>query len=78
MLKNFPAKLLKHLLAFWQQHAGVHCLAGASRRLTIGPAVGFDGCALWHELNQKGVFSVSKNRGHDFPSGQCLLKLPGV
>jgi hypothetical protein len=30
------------LLAFWQQHAGQHCRAGASRRFTIGPAVGFE------------------------------------
>jgi hypothetical protein len=30
------------LLAFWQQRAGAHCRAGASRRLTTGPAVGFE------------------------------------
>jgi hypothetical protein len=65
----------------------------ASRQLTIGPTVGFewrtvtaselhntigvDGCALRHELNQKDAFPVPKHCGHDFPSGQCLLKLPG-
>jgi hypothetical protein len=36
------SQTLKALLAFWQQHAGAHCRAGASRRLTIGPAVGFE------------------------------------
>jgi hypothetical protein len=27
--------------------------------------------------SQKDAFPVPRNRGHDFPSGQCLLKLPG-
>jgi hypothetical protein len=36
------SQTLEALLAFWQQHAGAHCRAGASRRLTIGPTVGFE------------------------------------
>jgi hypothetical protein len=36
------SQTLEALLAFWQQRAGEHCRAGASRRLTIGPAVGFE------------------------------------
>jgi hypothetical protein len=30
------------LLAFWQQHAGAHWRAGASRHLTTCPAVSFE------------------------------------
>jgi hypothetical protein len=40
--QKLPSQTLEELLAFWQQHAGVHCHAGASLGLTIGPAVGFE------------------------------------
>jgi hypothetical protein len=40
--QKLPSQTLEALLAFWQQHAGAHCRAGASRRLTIGPAVDFE------------------------------------
>jgi hypothetical protein len=40
--QKLPSQTLEALLAFWQQLAGAHCRAGASRRLTIGPAVGFE------------------------------------
>jgi hypothetical protein len=40
--QKLPSQTLEALLAFWQQHAGAHCRAGASRRLTVGPAVGFE------------------------------------
>jgi hypothetical protein len=36
------SQTLEALLTFWQQHAGAHCCAGASRHLTIGPAVGYE------------------------------------
>jgi hypothetical protein len=36
------SQTLEELLAFWQQHAGAHCRTGASLRLTVGPAVGFE------------------------------------
>jgi hypothetical protein len=44
--QKLPSQTLEALLAFWQQHAGAHCHAGASRRLTIGPAVGFEWCTV--------------------------------
>jgi hypothetical protein len=40
--QTLPSQTLEALLAFWQQHAGAHCRAGESRRLTRGPAVGFE------------------------------------
>jgi hypothetical protein len=40
--QKLPSQTLDALLAFWQQRAGAHCRAGASRRLTIGAAVGFE------------------------------------
>jgi hypothetical protein len=50
--QKLPSQTLEALLAFWQQHAGAHCLAEESRRLTIGPAVSFERRAAaaseWH------------------------------
>jgi hypothetical protein len=43
--QKLPSQTLKELLTFWQQHAGVHCHAGASLSLTMGPAIGFEWCA---------------------------------
>jgi hypothetical protein len=40
--QKLTSQTLEALLAFWQQHAGAHCRAGASRRLTVGLAVGFE------------------------------------
>jgi hypothetical protein len=40
--QKLPSQTLEALLAFWQQRAGAHCRAEASRRLTVGPAVGFE------------------------------------
>jgi hypothetical protein len=40
--QKLPSQTLEALLAFCQQHAGAHCRAGASRRLIIGPTVGFE------------------------------------
>jgi hypothetical protein len=40
--QKLPSQTLEALPAFWQQHAGAHCRAGASRRLRIGPTVGFE------------------------------------
>jgi hypothetical protein len=40
--QKLSSQTLEALLAFWQQRAGAHCRAGASRRLTIGPAVDFE------------------------------------
>jgi hypothetical protein len=39
--QKLHSQTLKELLAFWQQHVGAHCHAGASIGLTIGPTVGF-------------------------------------
>jgi hypothetical protein len=40
--QKLPSQTLEALLAFWQQHAGAHCRARASRRLIIDLAVGFE------------------------------------
>jgi hypothetical protein len=40
--QKLTRQTLEALLAFWQQHEGAHCRAGASRRLTICSAVGFE------------------------------------
>jgi hypothetical protein len=32
--QKLPSRTLEALLAFWQQHAGAHCRAGTSRRMT--------------------------------------------
>jgi hypothetical protein len=45
------------LLAFWQQRAGEHCRAGASRRLTIGSAVGFEWRAVTASELQNTIHS---------------------
>jgi hypothetical protein len=42
--QKLPSQTLEELLAFWQQQVGVHCHAGASLCLKIGPTVGFE----WH------------------------------
>jgi hypothetical protein len=42
--QKFSSQTLEELLAFWQQHAGAHCRAGASLSLTIGPTASFE----WH------------------------------
>jgi hypothetical protein len=77
--QKLPSQTLEALLAFWQQHAGTHCRAGAPWLLKIGPAISFewraelpqsctvrfriDGCSLQHECNQKDALSVPKNHG---------------
>jgi hypothetical protein len=57
--QKLPSETLEALLAFWQQHADAHCRAGASRRLTIGPAVGFE----WRTVTASIVviFTCSQN-----------------
>jgi hypothetical protein len=44
--QKLPSQTLEALLAFWQQHASAHYRAGASRHLTIGPAVDFEWCTV--------------------------------
>jgi hypothetical protein len=44
--QKLPSQTLEALLVFWQQRAGAHCRAGASRRLTKCPAVGFEWCTV--------------------------------
>jgi hypothetical protein len=39
--QKLPSQTLEALLVFWQQRAGADCRAEASRRLTVGPAVGW-------------------------------------
>jgi hypothetical protein len=52
--QKLTSQTLEALLVFWQQHAGVHRRAGASRRLTVGPAVGFE----WHTITASELHST--------------------